>query len=299
MTGRPRLTLTPLVEGQQLHGNVALVVIHGHHDVELALRGAQENGVGRQRAADVQPARAGRRPRPAESRAASWLPNRPSSLACGFSPATRDARRGDAQRQAGGWARSITSSTRARVTRRMASSSETCVQTCTTRSAVADQQHADLLRAGALGQQFGMPGIVKPGQVHGFFIERGGHHAVDLAGQGQVAGGEDIFHRRPARGGADLARPGRRPGRRWPGRAGSGCRAGRARRPACATVSNAGGTGAASSQAAGAAARCARRRRPAAGRSGRPPAWRRALRMISGPDPRRVREPQGSAHQGG
>ena len=56
--GRPSETLTPPSKVDELHGNVALVVIHGHDEIELAAQGANEDGVGRVRAGAVDAERA-------------------------------------------------------------------------------------------------------------------------------------------------------------------------------------------------------------------------------------------------
>ena len=66
------------------------------------------------------------------------------------------------------------------------------------------QQHGHLFGPGALGQQFGVPGIMETGQVHGLFVQRGGDDGIHLARHGQVAGGKDVFHRGPPARGADL-----------------------------------------------------------------------------------------------
>ena len=60
MMGSPMLTLTPLVERQQLHRDVPLVMVHRHHDVELALDRAQKDRIRRLGVGHVQAARAGR-----------------------------------------------------------------------------------------------------------------------------------------------------------------------------------------------------------------------------------------------
>ena len=87
MIGRPTLTLTPLVEGQQLHRDVALVVVHRDDDVVGAFGRAQKDRVGRLRVGDVQPRARAACDRRQDPRAL-LSPNRPPSPACGFSPAT-------------------------------------------------------------------------------------------------------------------------------------------------------------------------------------------------------------------
>ena len=69
----------------------------------------------------------------------------------------------------------------------------------------ADQQHADPLRAGPLGQQLGVAGVVEAGQVHGGLVERRGDDRVDRACHRQIAGAKDIVDRRRAGGRAHLA----------------------------------------------------------------------------------------------
>lgn len=44
------------VEGQQLHGDMALIVVHGHHDVVMPFDRSQKDRVGRLRIADMQTA---------------------------------------------------------------------------------------------------------------------------------------------------------------------------------------------------------------------------------------------------
>ena len=53
MIGSPRVTLTAVVDGEQLDRDVALVVVHGDHEVVAAGAGGREDGVGRQRARHV------------------------------------------------------------------------------------------------------------------------------------------------------------------------------------------------------------------------------------------------------
>ena len=56
----------------------------------------------------------------------------------------------------------------------------------------ADQEHADPLRTGPLGQQLGVAGVVVAGQMHGGLVERRGDDRVDLPCHGQVAGTENV-----------------------------------------------------------------------------------------------------------
>ena len=58
MMGRPSETFTPPVEVYELHGNVALVVVHGDDEIEFAAQGADKDGVGRMRAGTVDAQRA-------------------------------------------------------------------------------------------------------------------------------------------------------------------------------------------------------------------------------------------------
>ena len=57
--GRPSVMFTAACMPKQLQRDVALVVIHGHDGVELAVAGGDHQRVGRQRAGDVEAAAAG------------------------------------------------------------------------------------------------------------------------------------------------------------------------------------------------------------------------------------------------
>ena len=67
-----------------------------------------------------------------------------------------------------------------------------------------DQQHADLLCMGALGQQLGMTGVVKAGGKHGRLVQRRGDDRVHFTGHRHVAGREHIFDRGLAAGWRDF-----------------------------------------------------------------------------------------------
>ena len=53
--GRPKRHVHGAVHGQQLDRDVSLIVIHGHHGVELAVARAADQRVGRQRPVQVEP----------------------------------------------------------------------------------------------------------------------------------------------------------------------------------------------------------------------------------------------------
>ena len=81
------------VHGQELDRDVPLIVVHGHHGVELAVAGTDQSacrpaGGPRRRCPRGGPAR-----RPARSMICSSSPNRPSSPACGLSAQTPICRR--------------------------------------------------------------------------------------------------------------------------------------------------------------------------------------------------------------
>ncbi len=59
-----------------------------------------------------------------------------------------------------------------------------------------DQQHADLFRLGAFGQQLGVPSVVESGREHGSLVQWGGDDGIDFAGHRHVAGSKDVFDRR-------------------------------------------------------------------------------------------------------
>ena len=88
MIGSPSVTLTARCIPKQLQGDVALVVIHGHHGVEPAVAGVDHQRVGRQRA--LRAAGPSARPRSTAGRmtSCSSSPNRPPSPPCGFSEQT-------------------------------------------------------------------------------------------------------------------------------------------------------------------------------------------------------------------
>ena len=50
-----------------------------------------------------------------------------------------------------------------------------------------------------------MPGVVKPGQIHGRLVQRSRRNGIDGSGHGEVTGAEDGVNRGSATGGADLA----------------------------------------------------------------------------------------------
>ena len=51
--GKPERDIHAALEIDQLHGNVALVVVHGDDEIEFAAQGANEDGVGRVRAGAI------------------------------------------------------------------------------------------------------------------------------------------------------------------------------------------------------------------------------------------------------
>ena len=57
--GRPTVMFDGFIELHQFHGDVPLVVVHGHHQIELALPGPQENRIRRQRPTSWQSVGAG------------------------------------------------------------------------------------------------------------------------------------------------------------------------------------------------------------------------------------------------
>ncbi len=88
------------IKGEQLHRDVALVVVHGDDDVELAAGGAQKDGVGRLRIGD----RPAARPRGFDGGPDLRLflhAEEPVFACVGVEPGDRDARRADAKRLAG------------------------------------------------------------------------------------------------------------------------------------------------------------------------------------------------------
>ncbi len=144
-------------------------------------------------------------------RSGSSSPKRPLSPAWGLSPAT--AMRGSATPKAmhDRCARSMTSPTRAGVTRRIASANETWVLTWTTRSVGPTSNMLTLSAPVRSVKQLGVARVVESGQVHGFLVERRGDDSVDGAGQGQIAGRHHIVDRGRAGGrtqatGRDLGR---------------------------------------------------------------------------------------------
>ena len=48
------------------------------------------------------------------------------------------------------------------------------------------QHHGELAHAGALGQDLGVPGIVKAGRVQPFLVQRRRHDAVGFAGHRRI-----------------------------------------------------------------------------------------------------------------
>ena len=87
MMGRPKRHVDRPVHPQQLQRDVALVVIHGHHGVELSVAGPNHQRVGRQRPFSRRPSA---RPRSTAGRmiVRSSSPNSPPSPPCGFNEQT-------------------------------------------------------------------------------------------------------------------------------------------------------------------------------------------------------------------
>ena len=182
MTGRPTVMFTPASMPSTLTGPVALVVVHGDDEVEVAAPGAEEERVGGQRPVHVDAARP-RRLRTAGSifSASSPRPNRPFSPACGLMPQTPMRGRGDA----GADERLVAAPDGALDQPRLDLRDR--VDQADVRRDVDDpqlrrrQHHRDFRRAGQRGQQLGVAGEDVAAGVQRLLVERRGADRVDLA----------------------------------------------------------------------------------------------------------------------
>ena len=113
----------------------------------------------------------------------SSRPRCPASPACGFSPQTSDARRGDAATAGAGRDRGCAGSRPALspVMAPLTSASGRCVVASATRSESGRQQHHRPRSAAALGEVLGVAGEGDAGVVDDALLHRRGDHRVELA----------------------------------------------------------------------------------------------------------------------
>ena len=206
--GQPRPRARRLIEreAERLHGDMALVVVHRDHDVELAAARAREQRVGGQGTVHVE-ALAPRRLDGRRDLALLLVAEEPVLAGVRIEPAHRDAC-GRATPEEASWsaARARSPGPRDRAcTRSGTRRSATCVVTWMTRSSLPIRSMAKSRGVGQLGQDLRMPGVLMPGGGQRLLVDGGGDHGVDLVPLAEAHRRLDVVIGGPARLGAHRA----------------------------------------------------------------------------------------------
>ena len=179
-------------EIDQLHGNVALIVIHRDHQVIGAAHCLQEDGVGRMRPATGNSLGA-RGLDGGQMKRWSSSPNSPCSPACGFRPQT--AMRGCVKPS------SFIASLPSSMVRRMRSvpasqavRSGTCVVTWMVERRSLHSSMRDSVAPHNSAMYSVWPVNGAPGKRDGFLVQRRGHHGFGLAAETHFGGDAHVLH---------------------------------------------------------------------------------------------------------
>lgn len=190
--------------GQQLQGDVSLIVIHGHDAIKRAAAGTYKQGIAGQRSRSLDSLRLRRGHSRLDDR--RFLISEESAVAS-MRVQGRYANLRPPAEQVAHHAIEQADLVKHRLGRQVTKNIAECqMQRHMDHSqAMPIKHHRKAMRPGALREDFGMARIAKARCSQSFFVQRSGHDASRLAGQRSIDGGTEIIVSRPPGRGTDTA----------------------------------------------------------------------------------------------